>query len=271
MKEAKRTAARAAKRVELYVGMLRQVGVNVGPQTRILDLGCGAGRLVKAGRAKGYDFYGCGMQLEDAFDPADAELRRAGIIREITENPYRLPFDDGTFDVIISDQVFEHVMDYPSTLSETQRVLKPGGCFLHSFPPRSMPIEPHVWVPLGTMVRTKWWLKSWALLGIRNQFQRRLSAEETANFNLQYLTTRTNYLPKRELVRQFSEYFEDVRFVEHAFLNASERGRKLMWFPFLPKLYGALRCRVAYGRRPQPAGNWNFRAQPERMRAAARS
>lgn len=262
MKEAKRTAARAAKRVDLYVGMLRQVGVKVDEHTRILDLGCGAGRLVKAGRNKGLDFYGCGMQLEDAFDPADAELRRRGIIREITENPYRLPFDDGTFDVIISDQVLEHVMDYPSTLRETQRVLKPGGCFLHSFPPRSMPIEPHVWVPLGTMVRKKWWLRSWAMLGIRNEFQRRrrLSAAETAADNLRYLTTRTNYLPKRELVRQFSEYFEDVRFVEHAFLNVSERGRKLMWFPFLPKLYGALRCRVAYGRRPDSGEASRLRA-----------
>ena len=70
------------------------------------------------------------------------------------------------------------------------------------------------------MVRARWWLKAWALLGVRNQFQkrRRMSAAETCETNLQYLTSHTNYLPKRELYRQFSRYFTEIRFVERAFL-----------------------------------------------------
>ncbi len=259
MAEAKRSAARAAKRAETFVETLRSVGVPVGENTRILDLGCGAGRLVQAGRARGLDFFGCGMQLGDAFGAANPDLVREGLLREIPAGPYRLPFDDRFFDVVISEQVFEHVMDYPTTLRETHRVLKPGGTFLHLFPPRTTPIEPHVFVPLATMVRARWWLKAWALLGVRNQFQkrRRMSAAETCETNLEYLTSHTNYLPKRELYRQFSRYFTEIRFVERAFLEHSARGRKVheltRWLPFLPRLYGALRCRVAFGRRPSNA------------------
>ena len=49
------------------------------------------------------------------------------ILRVISENPYRIPFDDNTFDIVFSDQVFEHVQDYPTAISEIKRVLKPTG------------------------------------------------------------------------------------------------------------------------------------------------
>ncbi len=259
MAEAKRSAARVAKRVDTFVKTLRSVGVTIGENTRILDLGCGAGRLVQAGREQGFNFYGAGLQMGDAFDPADPVLVREGILREIPTTGYRLPFDDKFFDIVISEQVLEHVMDYPTTLRETHRVLKPGGTFLHLFPPRTTPIEPHVFVPLATMVRARWWLKAWALLGIRNQFQkrRRMSAAETCEDNLQYLTSHTNYLTRRELTQQFSQYFTEIRFVERADLQHSELGSKVhdlaRWLPFLPPLYGALRCRAAFGRRPSSA------------------
>jgi SAM-dependent methyltransferase len=249
------------KRAEFFVQILRNEGVSIGEDTSILDLGCGAGLMVKAARARGYQFHGCGLGLRDAHDSADPELLEQGVLREIELNPYTLPFDDRTFDVVISDQVFEHVMDYPTTLREIHRVLKPGGAFLHIFPPRYKPIEPHVLVPLATVVRARWWLKSWALFGIRNEFQKRMSASEACMANLNYLNTRTNYLTKRELRRLFSQNYTDVRFVESAFLKNSERGRKIYelsrWLPFLPKLYSAVGSRAAFGRRDtaSAAGN----------------
>jgi ubiquinone/menaquinone biosynthesis C-methylase UbiE len=255
------TAKRKGKRAEFFVQILRNEGVSVDGDTSILDLGCGAGIMVKAARAKGYQFHGCGIGLRDAHDSADPELMQQGVLREIKLNPYTLPFDDRTFDVVISDQVFEHVMDYPTTLREIHRVLKPGGAFLHIFPARYMPIEPHVLVPFAAVLRARWWLKSWALFGIRNEFQKRMSASEACMANLTYLNTRTNYLTKRELRRQFSQGYTDVRFVESAFLKNSERGRKVYelsrWLPFLPKLYSAMGNRAAFGRRDtaSTAGN----------------
>jgi SAM-dependent methyltransferase len=244
-------------RDEVFVNILRDVGAPVDRETRILDLGCGAGKMVKAARAKGMSFYGSGMGLRDAHSTADKALIDQGVLREIPADVYRLPFDDSFFDVVVSDMVFEHVMDYPTTLREIHRVLKPGGVFLHIFAPRWMPVEPHIFVPLANMVHARWWLRLWALLGVRNEFQKKLSAAETVEANLKFLTTRTNYLPKRELRRLFAEHYTDVQFVETAFLKNSARGRKIYpvtrWFPFLTTLYGATCNRVAFGRRPLPA------------------
>jgi SAM-dependent methyltransferase len=242
-----------AARAEAFVRMLRDAGVAVDRNTRILDLGCGAGRLVEAARGLGYQFYGAGVNMHDAHHEANSALIEQGVLRPIRMEPYRIPYDDEFFDAIISDMVFEHVMDYPTTLRETRRILKPGGAFLHLFPSRYQLIEPHVFVPLGTMLRTRWWLKVWALAGIRNEFQKKLSAAEAAEANYRYLNTCTNYLPRRELVRNFSRYFTDVRFAEDAFLKNSRRGRKIYqvarWVPFSMRCYSALWHRAAFGRR----------------------
>jgi SAM-dependent methyltransferase len=242
-----------AKRAEWFLQVLRDQGVTITATTKVLDLGCGAGKLVQAARENGYDFHGCGLGLRDAHTDADAGLVAAGILRDIDLNPYRLPFDDDTFDVVISDQVFEHVMDYPTTLREAQRVMKPGGAFLHVFPARYMPIEPHVHVPLGTLLRQRWWLRTWALVGIRNEFQATLSAREACEANFRYLTTHTNYLTKRQLRDQFGQYYTDVRFVEGAFLQNRPRGgalaRLTKRLPLLPDVYSAVGNRVAFGRR----------------------
>jgi SAM-dependent methyltransferase len=242
-----------ARRAEWLLGVLRDQGVPIDGTTKILDLGCGAGKLVQAARERGYDAYGCGLGLRDAHNDADADLIARGILRDIDRDPYHLPFDDGTFDVVISDQVFEHVMDYPTTLRETQRVMKPGGAFLHVFPPRYMPIEPHARVPLGTVLRQRWWLRTWAMIGIRNEFQTTMTAREACEANHLYLTSHTNYLTKRQLREQFGRYYTGVRFVEDAFLRNRPRGGKLAQLanrvPFMPTLYSAVGSRVAFGRR----------------------
>ncbi len=241
------------ERAEVFLKILGDLKTPITEQTKILDLGCGAGLIVKAGREKGFAFFGAGFNLHDDFNVADPTLVQNGILRQIRGEPYRIPFDDCTFDVVISDQVFEHVMDYPTTLREIHRVLKPGGSFLHIFPARYKPIEPHVRVPLATMLRTRWWLKSWAMIGVRNKFQKSMTASQASDANWTYLSNHTNYLPKRRLQQQFSRYFTDVQFVEKVFLKYSKRGRKVYKLssvlPFLPNVYSAIGSRVAYGRR----------------------
>jgi SAM-dependent methyltransferase len=243
-----------AVRAEFFVKILRSVGMPVGIDTRVLDLGCGAGQMVKAARDKGFDFHGSGMGLRDAHSTADATLIDQGVLREIPAGGYRLPFDDAYFDAVVSDMVFEHVMDYPTTLREIHRVLKPGGAFLHIFAPRWQPVEPHIFVPLANFFHARWWLRLWAFLGIRNEFQKTLSASETVEANVKFLKTRTNYLSKGELLRLFSVNYTDVRFVEDAFLKNSARGRKVYpltrWLPFLTRLYSGTCTRAAFGRRP---------------------
>jgi SAM-dependent methyltransferase len=58
-------------------------------------------------------------------DLTDANYPQANILD--------LPFADNTFDVVISDQVFEHIEGNPERAAEEcRRVLKPGGIAVHT-------------------------------------------------------------------------------------------------------------------------------------------
>ncbi|PTS99125.1 class I SAM-dependent methyltransferase, partial [Flavobacterium sp. HMWF030] len=46
----------------------------------------------------------------------------------------KMPFDDATFEVVISTEVLEHVSDPNAYLTEVKRVLKPGGLFFFTVP-----------------------------------------------------------------------------------------------------------------------------------------
>jgi SAM-dependent methyltransferase len=220
-----------------YSDLLRDLGIRLDAAMHILDFGCGEGALVRQGRQAGFQVFGCD------FAPPPREYLSA------IEDPYRLPYRDSFFDVEISNQVFEHVMDYDQALAELARVLKPRGVYLHIFPPRWTPIEPHVCVPFGTVIRRRPWLAVWAFAGIRNLYQRGASAAEVVARNHAYLVGHTNYLPKRRIAEHFHRHFADVRFVESVYLRHSPNRvlRLAGRLPFVPTLYGACRGRVVFG------------------------
>lgn len=63
----------------------------------------------------------------------------------VTVNPFLFPFDDGTFDVVISGSTMEHVTAIWEWLPELVRVLRPGGFLaIHThwkFPEHRYPID----------------------------------------------------------------------------------------------------------------------------------
>jgi ubiquinone/menaquinone biosynthesis C-methylase UbiE len=59
--------------------------------------------------------------------PVEVEFRQASL--------ESLPFADGSFDIIVTDSVLEHVRNIDVMVDETARVLRPGRYALHSFGP----------------------------------------------------------------------------------------------------------------------------------------
>ena len=242
---------RPANRFDLFRLMLSDLGFTIQPNMKVLDFGAGEGKLVAFARAQGFDAYGCDLyNIEYSYtldrDPTAIALRDEGRLRPI-RTPYRLPFEDSSIDVVISDQVFEHVLNYPQAIEELHRVMRVGGVFLHIFPSRYRVLEPHIYVPLSTIFRPRWWLWLWALLGVRNEFQHGLSAREVVEKNTHFLKCGTNYRRPREIKQEFVKCFGQVEFVERVFLPRSNRPRALAKVPFGAALYGLLAERFLHG------------------------
>jgi SAM-dependent methyltransferase len=97
----------------------------------VLDIGCGAGvDAIFAAKMTGPNGKVAGIDLmPEMLQRAEENLIRANLDNVTFEkaSSEKLPFPDKSFDVIISNGVFNLVPDKPGALSEAFRVLNPGG------------------------------------------------------------------------------------------------------------------------------------------------
>jgi len=101
---------------------------NVGEKKlRVLEPGCGRGRLLKALHRLGCDCTG----LERPDFPAG---HTDGSIRFAAGDVYHMPFPDNSFDLVILWYVLEHLADPATALRESVRVLRRGGRLLIAVP-----------------------------------------------------------------------------------------------------------------------------------------
>jgi SAM-dependent methyltransferase len=103
----------------------------INPGETVLDIGCGAGvdtlvaarRVGPQGRVVGVD------ATAEIIARAQANLALTGLANVSFEvaSAEALPLPDGEFEVVISNGVFNLLIDKEQALSESRRVLKPGG------------------------------------------------------------------------------------------------------------------------------------------------
>ncbi len=97
-------------------------------EARVLDLGCGAGHVSfnAAPRAKEVVAYDLSSQMLETVARAAAErgLRNITTRQGVAEH---LPFEDASFDYVLSRYSAHHWRDFDAGLREAARVLKPGG------------------------------------------------------------------------------------------------------------------------------------------------
>ncbi|HEX9117032.1 MAG TPA: class I SAM-dependent methyltransferase [Anaerolineae bacterium] len=106
-------------------------------QARILDAGCGVGMYTEHFRAFSPSVYGVEIDLAVGSQAAAAI---PGIALAPAE---ALPFADGSFDIVFSHEVIEHVTDDRAAAAEMARVLAPGGRIVLFAPNRLYPFETH--------------------------------------------------------------------------------------------------------------------------------
>ncbi len=105
-----------------------------GPVRRALDLGCGTGDLAvlvarhfPASRVVAADFTAAMLARVRVRHARAPELGRIDLGRA---NGLRLPFADGSFDLVTNAFVLRNFADLPTALREIRRVLRPGGVSL---------------------------------------------------------------------------------------------------------------------------------------------
>ena len=104
---------------------------------KILDLGCGNGVSSRLLNQAGYDVVGTDISplfLDDARKWENSKLRYD--VCDVLE----LPYEDGSFDVICSNELVEHLPDVETALSEMVRVVRNGGIVVISGPNLCSPI-----------------------------------------------------------------------------------------------------------------------------------
>ena len=116
-----------------FVEFFSRVNALLTPESTVLDFGAGRG-LWAVEPLSDYHRYLRAFHTRvarvDGVDVDDAVLSNATLASaQVIEPGQTLPFEDETYDLVMSDHVLEHVdaTDAPKVAGELLRVLKPGG------------------------------------------------------------------------------------------------------------------------------------------------
>jgi SAM-dependent methyltransferase len=116
--------------------------------TRVLEIGCGGGGLVRLLRERGARVVGVDTQAS-ALELARARQDRSGFLKPDRSTFVRvgeenaLPFRADAFDAILGQHVIEHLSDVNAALREWKRALKPGGRLALATPNARYPDPAH--------------------------------------------------------------------------------------------------------------------------------
>jgi glycosyltransferase involved in cell wall biosynthesis/2-polyprenyl-3-methyl-5-hydroxy-6-metoxy-1,4-benzoquinol methylase len=109
-----------------------------------LDIGCSAGFIADELARDGADTTGV-----DIDEPGllAARARFGHHVRFVQASGADLPFEDESFDVVIFNHIYEHVVDPDAVLTEIHRTLKPSGVAYLGLGNKYQVVEPHYRLP----------------------------------------------------------------------------------------------------------------------------
>lgn len=192
---------------------------------RILDAGCGSCELIAyletfipkfikglSVEVYGFDVFDSKIQFSDFFNNASQMLsERFRHINwesrlKIIDSKDQWPFEDGYFDIVVSNQVAEHLQDHDYFFSQNWRVLKNNGFSVHLFPVKNYIVEGHVHLPFAH--RFKQWrllycyIKFLSLLrmGKWKHVSEKCTLDEYSKSYADFLTFYCNYVSVGDLI-----------------------------------------------------------------------
>jgi SAM-dependent methyltransferase len=193
---------------------------------RLLDAGCGEGGFLDhvltqfallrpnlSLECHGFDVDDSGMMGDGLQERLVGGLQRAHHHVDWNERITVIsssdgwPYPDDFFDIIVSNQVLEHVTDHDLFFKESHRTLKDGGYAVHLAPLRHCLYEPHIHLPLFHHLNNHdlrvSYVRAATRWGLKNQFERaadtRTSVAEFSERESDVMREFTNYLSVREL------------------------------------------------------------------------
>lgn len=102
------------------------------PYRLVVDLGAGHGDDLRIARQKQPDADFCGVELHSEFA---TDLQKGGfrvLTVDIERDP--LPFEDGSVDVVIANQILEHTKEIFWILHQVSRIVRVGGSLIIGVP-----------------------------------------------------------------------------------------------------------------------------------------
>jgi len=218
------------------------------PDLEIADVGCGGGALIRYLRAALPQLLpGCKVQVS-GFDVSDFAPHGNSNLEADTKTvktgePW--PYPDHSLDVIISNQVLEHVFDQPFFFRQIARCLKPDGFSVHLFPLKNVIYEDHVGIPLAHRIPKPGWIRLMSRIGFFNERRaNRLPKIETDEFGRRaadYIKSYTIYVSQSEL-RQIADNaslelsFDYTPRFYTAKLRAMAKQTPVFFYPKTPRL-----------------------------------
>lgn len=116
--------------------------LRIGPGSRVIDVGCGAGRHSFEAYRRGADVIAFDQNAEELAD-VDTMLQAMGQAGEapksakaqvVVGDALALPYPDGSFDSVIASEILEHIPEDSTAIAELARVLRPGGTLAVTVP-----------------------------------------------------------------------------------------------------------------------------------------
>lgn len=211
-------------------------------EINILDFGCGSGKMLSLLDELSYkkelsktkiSFFGVDVFKNKNSLEKTRKLARNAFIKSI--NPYE-DFDFGVkFDIVISNQVFEHINYLEKIYAHLRLILNNNGLIIAGFPTKEIIIEPHLKIPFIHYIKKEtkilfYFLSVFSLLKI-GQFNRKFKKkEDRISFiknRYNYCNTSIHYINYKEHVQILRKYFKKNVDISEIFLFSFKNKRKL--------------------------------------------